>query len=55
MDTYSVETDGSGGLVVKVARDDGEVWITLPDLRSWSDAQEWIQDHRRIWGDSVPE
>jgi len=46
MDTYSVETDNLGGLIVNVARTDGHVWLTSPSLPSWRATQDWIKTHR---------
>jgi hypothetical protein len=47
MDTYTVETDGIGGIVVTVAGPDGKVRLTSPSLATWTQAQDWTAEDRR--------
>jgi hypothetical protein len=47
MKTYTIESDGIKGVRVLVTGPDGKVSLTSPGLYLWSEAQRWIEEHRR--------
>ncbi len=44
---YTIETDGGGGLRVRVTDRDDQVRIISHQLPNWGAAQDWIAQHRR--------
>jgi hypothetical protein len=54
MNTYTVETDGMNGFQVNVVGPDGKIHLTSASLSTWTQAQNWITEHRRNAGGITP-